>query len=75
MYTIKDHPQKSHIEGLQLEYLLNRKPYAEYAVSYWRKIKNSTKEEKEFNINYFEIELELINKQIKKYDNKGNSRA
>lgn len=66
MYTIKEHPQKSHIEGLPLENLLNRKPYAEYAVSHWKKIENATKEEKEFNINYFEIELELINKQIKK---------
>jgi len=65
-YTIKDHPQKGNVEGLPLDQFRNLKKACEAAVSSWKKDTKSSPEEKEYNINYFSVYLEMVNNRINK---------
>lgn len=66
MLTTENHPQKYNIQGTPVENLKTMKPTIEYAVKTWKNDTIHTKEEKEYNINYFTIYLELVEKQINK---------
>ena len=69
IYTKDNHPNRLYIVGYTIERLKNRKKYVESAISSWSSNKDSTfskeycKEQKAF----FEVELEIINSEIKKF--------
>lgn len=68
--TEKNFPFKHDIIGKSKESLLYRRPYTEYAVECWKKNKyNETPEEVAYNVNYFEVELKIINKELKRFKN------
>ena len=63
--TIKNHPQKRNVEGLPLEQCRNLRQACEGAVTIWKNSKKSSAEEKEFNVNYFRVYMELADNRIK----------
>lgn len=65
-FTIDNHPQRTHVDGMALENLNNCKPTLEYAVKHWNDNTTSTAEFKEYNINFFSVWLEMVNRRIKK---------
>lgn len=68
-FTIKNHPLKNDVLGRPLYQLLNKKPIVESALSSWSEGKiGGTEGEINYNINYFSIELEMINNEIKKHN-------
>jgi len=66
MYTTYNHPQKNNIHSTPLENLQTMKPTVEYAVKTWENDTIHSKEEKEYNVNFFTVYLQLVNNQIKK---------
>ena len=67
--TLDNHPFRHDIIGKSKETLLTRKPYVVSALNTWKnnKLKRSQYAVK-FNVNYFEIELQLINKELAKFE-------
>lgn len=66
----KNHPQIHNIIGQPKEQLLNRKKAVEYALFMWRK--ETERENREYNLKYFSEELDLINKELKRFTIKSN---
>lgn len=63
--TEKNHPFKHDIIGKPKEQLLNRRPYVLGAIEAWRDNKyNATPNRVAYNINYFEVELKIIDKEL-----------
>lgn len=60
------HPMANEIKSLSKEQLLNRKKYVEIAIDFWSENKEqSPKDIVDCNLEYFKIELNLINKRLK----------
>lgn len=67
--TEKNHPFKHHIIGKPKEQLLNRRPYVLSAISSWKNnIYNSTPDRVTYNVNYFEVELRIIDKELVRFN-------
>lgn len=62
----KNHPSRHDIIGKSKEELLNRRPYVITAIEDWKKNKyDATPDRVVYNINYFEVELQIIDKDLK----------
>ena len=67
MYTTANHPQQPNIIGESHRSLTNRKRYAEFAVWAWEQnLYKASESDQTKNLNYFTVELELINKELSK---------
>jgi hypothetical protein len=64
-YTEKNHPQINNIVGVTKEQLINRRPNVIMAINHWKSHDDVTI--KDYNINYFEVELSLIDKELAKH--------
>ena len=57
----------NNIVGKSKEELLNRRRYILNAISAWKENRyNATPDRVAYNINYFEVELQIIDKELKK---------
>jgi len=56
----QEHPERYYIEGLSFEALEMRKKAVEYALYYWNQDVNKLKAAREYSIEYFEVEKQLI---------------
>lgn len=66
--TEKTHPYRYAIIGMPKEQLLNRRPYALSAISAWKENRyNATHDIVAYNINYFEVELRIIDKELARF--------
>lgn len=66
MYTEESHPMSSHIKSMvDLEKLENRKSALSYAVHRWGNVEPKSKLQ-ELNLNYFLVELSMVEQQINK---------
>jgi hypothetical protein len=66
----KNHPFKHDIIGKSKEQLLNRRSYVLGAISAWKENRyNSTPDRVAYNINYFEIELKIVDKELARFNN------
>ena len=67
MFTTENHPQRLNIIGESHLSLTNRKRYAEFAVWAWEQnLYKASESDQTKNLNYFTVELELINKELSK---------
>ena len=67
--TEKNHPFKHHIIGEPKEQLINRRPYVLGAIEAWKENKyNATPDRVAYNINYFEVELKIIDKELSRFN-------
>jgi len=63
--TEKSHPYRHDIIGKSKEQLLNRRPYVLGAISAWKENRyNATPDRVAYNINYFETELKIVDKEL-----------
>jgi len=63
----KNHPYRHDIIGKSKEELLNRRPYIVAAIEAWKENRyDATPDRVVYNINYFEVELQIIDKELKK---------
>lgn len=68
METIKEnnHPSRHDIIGKSKEELLNRRHYIVAAIEAWKENRyNATPDRVAYNINYFEVELQIVDKELK----------
>lgn len=66
--TEENHPYRHAIIGKPKEQLLNRRPYVLSAISAWKENRyNAAHDRVAYNINYFEVELKIIDKELKKW--------
>jgi len=62
----KNHPYRHDIIGKSKEELLHRRLYVVAAIEDWKKNKyDATSDRVAYNINYFETELQIIDKELK----------
>lgn len=67
--TEKNHPFQHDIIGKPKEQLLNRRPYVLGAISAWENnIYNSTPDRVAYNVNYFEVELKIVDKELARFN-------
>lgn len=63
--TEENHPYRHQIIGSPKERLLNRRPYILGAISAWKENRyNATPDRVVHNINYFEAELKILDKEL-----------
>lgn len=63
----KNHPSRNDIIGKSKEELLNRRTYVVAAIEAWKENKyNATPDRIDYNINYFETELQIVDKELQK---------
>ena len=70
MNTIKEnnHPSRHDIIGKSKEELLNRRLYVITAIEVWRENRlDATPDRVAYNINYFETELQIIDKELARF--------
>ena len=70
METIKEnnHPYLHDIIGKSKEELLNRRRYVVLAIEVWRENRlDATPDRVAYNINYFETELQIIDKELARF--------
>ena len=61
-----NHPSLNDIIGKSKEELLNRRPYIVAAIEAWKENRyDATPDRVAYNINYFEVELQIIDKELK----------
>lgn len=66
--TEENHPFKHDIIGKPKEMLLNRRPYVLGAISAWKENRyNATPDRVAYNVNYFEVELRIVDKEIARF--------
>jgi len=66
--TEKNHPYRHDIIGKSKEHLLNRRPYVLGAISAWKENRyNATPDRVAYNINYFETELKIVDKELVRF--------
>lgn len=65
-YSEKNHPQINNIVGVPKEQLINRRPYVVMAIDHWESCTDGII--KNYNLNYFEVELHLIDKELAKHN-------
>lgn len=64
----KNHPFKHDIIGKPKEQLLNRRPYVLGAISAWKENRyNATSDRVAYNVNYFEVELRIVDKELARF--------
>lgn len=64
--NVKNHPSRHDIIGKSKEELLNRRLYVITAIEVWRENKyDATPDRVAYNINYFEVELQILDKELK----------
>jgi hypothetical protein len=68
----QDHPERYYIEGLKFEALEMRKKAVEYALYYWEQDENKFKDARDYSIEYFEAERQLIDYCILKIKRRAN---
>lgn len=67
--TEKNHPFRYDIIGKPKEQLLNRRPYVLGAIAAWKEnIYNATPDIVAYNINYFEVELRIVDKELSRFN-------
>ena len=63
--TGNNHPHKHDIVGNSKEQLLNRRPYVLSAIAAWKENKyNATPDRVAYNVNYFEVELRIVDREL-----------
>ena len=63
--TEKNHPFKHDIIGNHKGQLLNRRPYVLGAISAWKENRyNATPDRVAYNVNYFEVELRILDNEL-----------
>ena len=67
--TIENHPNRNDIVNKDKETLRLRRRYTLMAIEMWEGCPD-THERKEYNVDYFKKELEIIDKEIEKLQNK-----
>ena len=67
--TIENHPNRNDIVNKDKETLKLRRRYTLMEIEMWERSQN-THEEKEFNIDFFKKELEIIDKELEKLQSK-----
>lgn len=66
--TEKTHPYRYSIIGKPKEQLLKRRPYVLRAISAWKENRyNATPDIVAYNINYFETELKIVDKELARF--------
>ena len=66
--TENNHPCRHDIIGKSKEALLNRRPYILIAISDWKENRyNATPDRVAYNINYFEVELKIVDKELSRF--------
>ena len=64
----KNHPSRHDIIGKSKEELLKRRPYVVAAIEAWKGNKYKAAPDRiAYNINYFEVELQLVDKEISRF--------
>ena len=67
--TEKNHPFKHDIVGKPKEQLLTRRSYVLCAISAWKENRyNATPDRVVYNINYFEVELKIVDKELTRFN-------
>lgn len=67
MFTLENHPQRQNIIGIRNKSLTIRKGYVDFAIWAWKQnLYKASESEQTKNINYFTVELELINRELLK---------
>ena len=67
--TIENHPNRNEILNKDETYLKIRRRYVLMAIEMWEGAPDKH-ERKEYNIDYFKKELEIINKELERLQNK-----
>ena len=68
MFTLENHPQRQNIIGLKTKSLTIRKGYVDFAIWAWEQnLYKASESEQNKNINYFTIEMQLINNELSKH--------
>ena len=68
MFTLENHPQRQIIIGLRTKSLTIRKGYVDFAIWAWKQnLYKVSENEQDKNINYFTIEMQLINNELLKH--------
>ena len=67
--TIENHPNRNEIINKDEKYLKIRRRYVLMAIDMWES-KQKVSKDKEYNIDYFKKELEIIDKELEKLQNK-----
>lgn len=66
--TEETHPYRHSIVGNSKEELLNRRSYVLSAISAWKENRyNATPDRVAYNINYFEVELKIVDKELARF--------
>jgi len=66
--TEKNHPYRHDIIGKSKEQLLNRRLYVLDAIAAWKENRyNATPDKVAYNINYFETELKIVDKELARF--------
>lgn len=66
--TEKNHPYRHDIIGKSKEQLLNRRLYVLGAIAAWKENRyNATPDKVAYNINYFETELKIVDKELARF--------
>jgi hypothetical protein len=68
----QEHPEKCYIERLSFEALEMRKKAVEYALYYWEQDENKFKAARDYSIEYFEAERQIIENCILKIKRRAN---
>ena len=67
--TIENHPNRNEIINKDEKYLKIRRRYVLMAIDMWES-KQKVSKDKEYNIDFFKKELEIIDKELEKLQNK-----
>lgn len=63
-----NHPSRHDIIGKSKEELLNRRRYVVLAIAVWKEnLNDATPDRVAYNINYFEVELKIIDKELARF--------
>lgn len=66
--TANNHPCRNDVIGKSKEELLNRRRYVVLAIAVWKEnLNDATPARVAYNLNYFEVELKIIDKELSRF--------